>query len=102
MQFPPAAKDKSEIDIENTCEGIEVFRTSSNPIVLLIDDNFMNNVSMQAALEELQVASDAAISGEDGIDLLVQRIKEHLDPHVLAPFFKLLIVDYSMPGMDGI
>lgn len=70
--------------------------------MLLVDDNFMNNVSMQAALEEMEVASDATISGQNGIDKLIERILQLKSINSTAQMYKLIIVDYSMPEMDGI
>lgn len=70
--------------------------------MLLVDDNFMNNVSMQAALEEIGVASDATISGQNGIEKLIERIEQLKSISSTALMYKLIIVDYSMPEMDGI
>jgi two-component system sensor histidine kinase BarA len=67
--------------------------------VLIVDDDQMNIEVMDAMLESLDVITDTAISGNAAILLIEQRIEAFYRSE--APMYKLILLDYSMPEMDG-
>ena len=64
--------------------------TAPDKRVLIVDDNEMNRVVLEALLEETQVQTAQAASGEEALALCET---EHFD---------LILMDYMMPVMDGI
>ena len=63
--------------------------------VLVVDDDVMNNRTLQSMLENSGVKSDKALNGFSALELVKERI------NVPGTMYKLLIVDYSMPELDG-
>lgn len=51
---------------------------------------------MQSQLSSFGVASNSAISGEKAIEILRERLLIAERPH-----FKLILLDFNMPGMSG-
>ena len=68
--------------------------------VLIIDDQQFNLFAMKGQLSHLGAACDTAISGEKAMEVLEQRL-EALTIDKTFPFYKLILLDYSMPGMSG-
>lgn len=62
---------------------------------LIIDDNASARDILQAMLEELGMRTETADSGEQGLHML-QQASAAGDP------FQLILLDWLMPGMDGI
>ena len=69
------------------------------PHVLIVDDDRMNIEVVSMMLEGQQVSSVSAINGEIAVDIVEARIK--LFESGEAPMFKIILMDYSMPEMDG-
>lgn len=62
---------------------------------LIIDDNASAREILQAMLDELGMRTQTAASGEQGLQML-QQASAAGDP------FELILLDWLMPGMDGI
>jgi len=62
--------------------------------VLVVDDNTSSREILQGLLESMTFEVDAAASGEEGIAELEKAPKDQP--------YKLVIMDWKMPGMDGI
>lgn len=71
-------------------EEEETLFTAPDKRVLIVDDNEMNRVVLEALLEETQVQTAQAASGEEALTLCRE---EHFD---------LILMDYMMPVIDGI
>ena len=67
--------------------------------VIVIDDEIMNIEIMQAMFEVRNVKSNMAMSGEQALTQLHNRVKKVKLGK--AEMYKLLILDFSMPKMDG-
>ena len=67
--------------------------------VLVIDDEQMNIEIMNELLKQQGVKNDSAISGQLGLKLIEERIA--LVEKGQAEMYKLILLDYSMPEMDG-
>ena len=63
--------------------------------MLLIDDCAFNVVAIQGLLQQFQFESDYCLDGSDAVNAIKQRIEAGVS------LYKLLLVDYSMPGKDG-
>ncbi len=63
--------------------------------VLIVDDNHTNLEIMQDMLQYWNIASDICDNGQEAIELLKQTHAEGHD-------YDAIILDYQMPGMDGI
>lgn len=62
---------------------------SRGPTVLLIDDQPARLLTYESILEGVGVTCVRALSGKEGLDLLLRQV------------FAVIILDVSMPGMDG-
>jgi two-component system sensor histidine kinase/response regulator len=62
--------------------------------ILVVDDNESSREILQGLLESMSFEVSVAVSGEDGINELERVLKD-------KPY-KLVIMDWKMPGMDGI
>lgn len=80
--------DYEQSDVRQT-ERKKTF-TAPDKRVLIVDDNEMNRVVLEALLEETQVQTAQAAGGEEALELCR---REHFD---------LILMDYMMPVMDGI
>lgn len=69
--------------------------------VLIIDDQQFNLFAMQGQLSQFRVASDTAMSGEKALELLGERLKALVEGDITKPLYKLIVIDYSMPGLSG-
>ncbi len=69
------------------------------PLVLVVDDDQMNIEVISMMLEGQQVSSVSAINGRIAVEMVDARIK--LVENEEAPMFKIILMDYSMPEMDG-
>ena len=70
-----------------------------NSQVLVVDDDRMNIEVMQAMLGQLGIPSDCAMNGEMAVKLITERIS--LCEKEEATMYKIVLLDYSMPDMDG-
>ena len=67
--------------------------------MLVVDDEPMNVEVLKAMLQEKCIPTDTAFNGEDAITLVKERLK--LVATDTAPMYKVILMDYSMPDMDG-
>ena len=59
----------------------------------------MNLEVIKTLLHEKNVPCDTVMSGEDALVLVKKRLK--LVQANMAPMYKVILMDYSMPVMDG-
>ena len=90
-------------DIEDEDEGNLISKkyrlsdqTTTESLVLIVDDNPFNIVAMQSLLEQFNVQSDYCNDGSEAIKLVQDRGKD-----LNSPMYKLILMDYSMPECDG-
>eukprot|EP00354_Favella_ehrenbergii_P007860 CAMPEP_0170451622 /NCGR_PEP_ID=MMETSP0123-20130129/797_1 /TAXON_ID=182087 /ORGANISM="Favella ehrenbergii, Strain Fehren 1" /LENGTH=74 /DNA_ID=CAMNT_0010713365 /DNA_START=887 /DNA_END=1111 /DNA_ORIENTATION=+ len=69
------------------------------PKILLIDDEPINIEVIKAMLEMHNYTSDIANSGRQALSLVKER--HELFKQNLASMYSLVLLDYSMPDMDG-
>ena len=68
--------------------------------VLIVDDDLMNIEVISAMLKSRAIKSDSALNGNEAIKLVQSRI-EQVHRGQMASMYKVILLDYSMPGMDG-
>ena len=66
-------------------------------MVLIVDDENTNILVLSSLLSVKGHQSDTALLGSKALDLVRQRLQ--LVPTI--PFYKLVLMDFSMPQMDG-
>ena len=71
----------------------------SEPLVLLIDDDAMNYYAVRSQLRNHNVQSDYAPTGQFALELIEKRLMAFRAKG--TPIYKVIMVDYSMPQMDG-
>ena len=76
------------------------YTSNSWPQVLVVDDDTFNVEVIQGMLSNSGVASDSCLSGLEGIKLIKQRINQG-QAEDGPPMYSLIMLDYSMPAMDG-
>ena len=73
---------------------------NEHPAVLIIDDDAMTIGVFQAMLGEAGLLSDKAMSGNQALKVIRQRIKKSKkNKNILM--YKLLLIDFSMPDATG-
>ena len=85
-------------DVEREGEGYDL-NPSLHSQVLVVDDDRMNIEVMQAMLGQLGIPSDCAMNGKMAVKLISDRIS--LCEKEEAAMYKIVLLDYSMPDMDG-
>ena len=63
--------------------------------MLVVDDDAMNIVVLQALLTHNGVESDQAMGGLEGLAMVKERFESQ------TRMYTLLLIDYSMPSLDG-
>ena len=63
--------------------------------VLIIDDSNFNIESVKLMLKQMNITSNSAINGIEGLEKVRQRAKQ------TDSMYSLILLDYSMPLMDG-
>ena len=63
--------------------------------VLVIDDDAVACTHARIVLEEIGIAADTCMSGEEALKLIQTQVARH------APY-NLILVDWQMPGQDGV
>ena len=80
---------------------LEVVKKVNMPVfsahykTLIVDDNSENRLALSRVLDSWQFENDEAASAQEAIELLNQSISE-------GKPYNLILVDWKMPGMDGI
>lgn len=64
--------------------------------ILAVDDHLPNLIVLEALLGELNVKTTKAMSGQEGLQIIQQRVEQGLKP------FDLVFMDIQMPVMSGI
>ena len=67
--------------------------------VLIIDDELINLEVMSGMLESRNIKSEQATSGPHALALIQQRVQYVTEGK--TDMYKLFLLDYSMPEMDG-
>ena len=65
----------------------------------MVDDEQMNIEVMKAMIDDLGFSVDEASSGAEALQLFEQRIQKAMSGE--APMYRVVLLDYSMPLMDG-
>ena len=65
------------------------------PKILVIDDEPMNVMALEAMCSELNFKIDRAFNGAVAIESILTRMTER------KPMYSLILCDYSMPNLDG-
>ena len=73
---------------------------NEHPAVLIIDDDAMTIGVFQAMLGEAGLLSAKAMSGNQALKVIQQRIKKS-KKNKNVPMYKLLLIDFSMPDATG-
>ena len=64
--------------------------------VLVVDDNSFNTVAIQCLLTQFNIESDTCTDGREAVSWVKQRF------HTQNDAYKLILMDYSMPELNGI
>ena len=67
-----------------------------NKLVLVVDDNESSRKILCSMLEDFSFMVKTAESGQEAIDLICRQKEKGMEP------FCLILLDWNMPGMDGI
>ena len=70
-----------------------------SPNLLIVDDEPMNVFVVQQLLKQEGVKADSAYCGNEGVQLVKNRVKEVIKGE--AQMYKIIFLDYSMPDLDG-
>ena len=69
--------------------------TIDQPSVLIVDDNQFNQMALATLLQQFNLSADVASDGFQAYEAVQQRFES------VWPMYGLILMDYSMPGMDG-
>ena len=96
--FPVAVKKKSFFFTEDPSKNIKESEDEL-PSIMVVDDEQMNIEVMKAMIDKFGFPIDEATSGADALQLFEQRIQKAKQGE--AQMYKVVLLDYSMPLMDG-
>ena len=89
---------KSVEDSEDSIERLQLKKESSlrmDHVVLIVDDELFNRIAIRSLLAAENIPSSSVA---DGV-LAIERFKLAIDKG--DPVHKIVLMDYSMPGMNG-
>ena len=66
---------------------------------MIVDDELINIEVLKVSLADRGYASDCATNGSDALNMIKYRYE--LVKQGKAIMYKLMLLDYSMPNMDG-
>ena len=81
---------RNHVEASNSVKAI-----STVPQVLVVDDCSFNVIAVQDQLEQLGFSSEFASNGHEAAKAVKKRLQKN------TPMYKLILMDYSMPGIDG-
>ena len=67
--------------------------------MLIVDDEIFNIQAMKTQMEDEGFAVDVSTSGTEAVKLVRERIEKVYQGQ--GEMYKLILLDYSMPDMDG-
>lgn len=70
------------------------------PKILVVDDDSFNINVLQSMIKDIGYESESALDGIEALSKIMERVsnfKENGGP----PMYKIILLDYSMPEMDG-
>ena len=72
------------------------------PIVLIVDDNMFNLITLETMIElQFQIKVDKATNGLEAVNKVKERFKLTSMNGNTQPFYSLIFMDCNMPIMDG-
>ena len=71
-------------------------------MVLLIEDDLMNIEAMRRLMLQFNLELSWATSGSVALQMIQSRLDKADDPTNPAYMYRLILCDYSMPGMNGL
>ena len=80
--------------------GDSMEHSSDTNIALVVDDENMNVFSMREQLKILSISSDTTMISTKALLFFQHRVEKAV--RGTAEMYKLLLIDYSMPDMDGL
>ena len=95
-----AGREDGPINYDNDhVEGsLEICADSS--VALIVDDESMNVFCARAQLLDIGISCDSTLISTKAVNLVEERIK--LVAQGVAEMYKVMLIDYSMPDMDGL
>ena len=98
------SKDNSEVSssILSIASNIQMYAS-----ILIVDDNAMNLIALQSQLKSMrdircQVQKiDQANNGEEAVRMFQERIDLCKESNWIIKPYRVIIMDYNMPFMDG-
>ena len=72
------------------------------PKILIVDDITDNLDALESIFGLLSLKVDRAVNGLDAVEKFRQRIGMIMDGATDVEQYKLIMMDYSMPEMDGV
>ena len=72
-----------------------------NGQALIIDDDFMNIAVLESMMKNRKFQTKSVTSGLEAINIMQKRINDLAEGIEDVKMFKLILLDYSMPEMDG-
>ena len=73
----------------------EINENPTESKVLLVDDSVFNLIAVEGLFNQFGLDCDTAVDGTEAVKLIRKQIESDL------PVYKLIMMDYSMPQMDG-
>ena len=67
--------------------------------MLIIDDDAFNVEILEMMVKDEGYSCDSALSGSEAIEMVLNRLEQVY--HGQAQMYKLILLDFSMPGMNG-
>ena len=100
--MPVPQSQSFEVESPQSLGGYNVtdlseIKLSDNPILVVDDDNF-NILALTGLLSQFNLVPDVAHNGHSAI----ANVKARLAEAATRPFYQLILMDYSMPEMDGL
>ena len=93
-------KEENKEEVDNDDIYVEIDEKEENSSILIVDDDIINLEVHEAMIHQMKhIKSDTALSGPIAIELIKERLEKVLEGQ--ATMYKFILMDYSMPEMDG-